>query len=978
MPSARSRLGEGLSLDQFGGGGYRSTGYGFGGGGRGSAPGYLPRSYYPGGSARVSPQQYRPQLAPRGRPISGPQMRPPVRQPQISPQEPLPKGFNRLPAQGRPTTRGIPQGNLPKGTTPYRATPKGFGQPRPQTPPPQPQKPPQFDPFKVEPVKPAIPYYKPIPRPFGPGGFPASYPSPNTPPQYRDPTGKNAPDDRSAPFGDMSPDQRPVREVFGIPLGHTYGISGYFRGLTGSVESRPPQYLSSTFGGDVRLSVEFLYEYIPDYFNPDLKLWVWACYTHWRNGRGTLIKGFTTEVSTLKNNRPFYAITGIDCLDCAPGTPDPSIKPYKPAPPFAAAPPTIAPPPVQIPDTIPPNLPDIYPGLPDPEYPDPPEDEPQPPDPIEPDPEPVEPDPKLPSPIGPEPHPDTNEPTLPPPIDPDPFGDEPDFPGTVPSPAPDPEPTPDPTPTPTPTPDPKPIPLPVPIPIPGPDPSPDIRPAPDPKPIPLPVPIPIPGPTPSPDVRPAPDPKPIPLPVPIPIPGPTPSPDVRPAPDPKPIPLPVPIPIPGPDPGPTPSPDPKPRPIPGDPGTPIGPSDPGDGDPKPPGDPGVPFPDDFRPRPWRPDPPPIGPPAPPPIPPVPPVPPAPPPFFDDQPKEPNPMDDFSPPDFIPMPKSPPTGKCKNDACLISIEGAAQGAKDAASKGLDKLEKLLETLQPLIQVLDTSLLVIINDKLGPKLPGGLSKFIERIDKTTKLITSITTGIAEKLGSVSKWLRLGQLMSVLTFIGVLHNALMLSRSVGETFLSMVSNGLAVFGIKDDGGNPYDLSSLIGKSVEETVKTVIGNENYTNLSANYKKANRIYQAAANLGNSIQALRFSVISALETVGGWNARIGNALKKYGVLGDSAYPWMNPSPNFDNRFMRGLETVENAVSQIDSVASEVLSAQETVAEIGRQKTELAAAIKDGTEKPGVDNAQQKATATATKTASKSPDLVGDNFVKPEG
>jgi hypothetical protein len=125
-------------------------------------------------------------------------------------------------------------------------------------------------------------------------------------------------------------------------------------------------------------------------------------------------------------------------------------------------------------------------------------------------------------------------------------------------------------------------------------------------------------------------------------------------------------------------------------------------------------------------------------------------------------------------------------------------------------------------------------------------------------------------------------------------------------------------------------------------------------------------------------VTSALETIGGWNAKIGNALKRYGVLGDKAYPWMNPSPNFDNKFMRGLETVENAVSQIDAVASEVLSAQESVTEIIRQKGELEEAIKSGTEKPGVDNDQQKAKDDAAKAASQSPDINPIDTVKPGG
>jgi hypothetical protein len=312
---------------------------------------------------------------------------------------------------------------------------------------------------------------------------------------------------------------------------------------------------------------------------------------------------------------------------------------------------------------------------------------------------------------------------------------------------------------------------------------------------------------------------------------------------------------------------------------------------------------------------------------------------------------------------PSPDACKGNAC-----GTAN--LDASKANTEKLDELLKYLQALgIGDIRTTV-NRIDEKVGPQL------YDQRGNKTGLAGAAIQT--FQKLSKVGEYLHFDRVMNVLTFAATTHNAVMLSRDLGQTLGSALGNALAAIGIKDTEGNALDIGNIVGHSVESAIKAAIGAENYASLSATWKKANRIYQAAANLGNNIQSLRYSITGALETIGGWNARIGNALKKYGVLGDNAYPWMNPSPNFDNRFMRGLETVENAVSQIDSVASEVLSAQETVAEIGKQKTELAAAIKNGTEKPGVDNVQQKATATATKTASKSPDLVGDNFVKPEG
>lgn len=344
-------------------------------------------------------------------------------------------------------------------------------------------------------------------------------------------------------------------------------------------------------------------------------------------------------------------------------------------------------------------------------------------------------------------------------------------------------------------------------------------------------------------------------------------------------------------------------------------------------------------------------------------------------KEPDPVVQFPP--FPVAPKLNSGNACQTaDPCTQKISSGVDSANDKADDLGKKVKDIADGLDKALQVLDIGLLTEINGKLGPKVEGGLSGQGKRIFDLVGRVQATASAIGEKLGKFAKWARLGQLVSVLTLITTLHNALMLSRSVGETLLSMLSNGLAVFGIKDDGGNPYELGELIGKSVENMMKETIGTANYTTLSTNFKKANRIYQAAANLGNSIQSMRFSVVSALETIGGWNARIGNALKRSGVVNESSYSWMNPTPNFDNKFTQALERVEDTVSQIDSVASEILSAQETVTQIGTQKTELLNSLGLGTEKPQTENQPQKTAAIAAKAASVSPNIEATDLNKP--
>jgi hypothetical protein len=324
---------------------------------------------------------------------------------------------------------------------------------------------------------------------------------------------------------------------------------------------------------------------------------------------------------------------------------------------------------------------------------------------------------------------------------------------------------------------------------------------------------------------------------------------------------------------------------------------------------------------------------------------------------------------IPDPNAPKpstgtsTQPCKGNQC-------GQAGLDA-TKGVDsKLDDLLQYLQTL-GLADTNKIVRrIDEKVGAQI------FDDRGNKTGLAGAALKT--IERVNKVSDYLRFDRITNVMTLAVTVHNAAMLSNQLEQTLMSAISNSLAAIGIKDSENNPLDINKIVGQSVENIVKGAIGAENYAALTINWKKANRIYQASANLLNNLQSLRYSITGALETIGGMNAKVGNALKKYGVLGDNAYPWFNPSPNYDNKFMRGIEVAETTVSSIDSVASEILSAQDSVKQIGEQKTELEKAIKEGTEKPGVDNTQQKEKATAAKTASKSPDVNPEDLVKPGG
>jgi hypothetical protein len=298
------------------------------------------------------------------------------------------------------------------------------------------------------------------------------------------------------------------------------------------------------------------------------------------------------------------------------------------------------------------------------------------------------------------------------------------------------------------------------------------------------------------------------------------------------------------------------------------------------------------------------------------------------------------------------GGCMNKALSDSENRINANGKANTGNILDAVNTAQNAAQlKLLQGIDT--------KLGPELAnGGISGFL--------------TNFLARFNKVANWLHLDRALNVLIWWQTLHNAYMLSNNLGQTLTSAISNVLSAVGIKDAEGSPLDIGDIIGDTLDGIAKKALGEETWGGIKAEWKKYNRIYQAGANILNSVQSIGHSVLGALNVVGSWNASIGNALRKWGTVGENAYRWMNPNVNFQNRFFVGLEAATNAVSQVDQIASEVLSVQENVKQIGEQSKELQKSLgqdddsKQSKEPPEADKIKRE--VAASKAVSKGPEI----------
>lgn len=293
------------------------------------------------------------------------------------------------------------------------------------------------------------------------------------------------------------------------------------------------------------------------------------------------------------------------------------------------------------------------------------------------------------------------------------------------------------------------------------------------------------------------------------------------------------------------------------------------------------------------------------------------------------------------------GKCLGKAIDDSANKINQNNNQNTANILDKINAGANAAQ-------IALLELINTKLGDLLPnGGISAFLKNF--------------FDGFNKLAEWLHLDRALNILTFVMTVQNVYFLCDSLKVVTLQMISDMLAVVGIMDKDNNPLNLNEILGHEVEELLKSILGEEELAGFKKEWKALNRIYQAATNTLFAIQNMVFSILQALEIIGSWNASIGNALKKYLVVGQHAFNWMNPNPNFHNNFFKFLGEALNVVTSLDFVAQSILQGRQAIDDFGKQTDELTKGISEASD--GFKPPEHKATAeAATNSAnvSKSP------------
>lgn len=278
--------------------------------------------------------------------------------------------------------------------------------------------------------------------------------------------------------------------------------------------------------------------------------------------------------------------------------------------------------------------------------------------------------------------------------------------------------------------------------------------------------------------------------------------------------------------------------------------------------------------------------------------------------------------------------------------------DAANKINQNTNDKLRGLDATAQAEQLRLLNVIDGKIGAQIPGGLSGFLQTAFKAT---------------------RLDKIINALTLITALHNAAMLSRNLASTLGDLTSQALTTIGIKDEKDSPIDINAEIGKQINNLISSILGAETWAGTKLAWNKANTIISSATAITYSVRSLFDSGRQIAEWTAENTGKIGNALKKFRVVGENAYPFMPEQINSTNawtlkidKVRQGIDSLDDAASSLSSVLGDVQNIQQEYAHIKEQKDKFDENIKSLIPKPREENKPVADTVKAARDASKSP------------
>lgn len=213
-------------------------------------------------------------------------------------------------------------------------------------------------------------------------------------------------------------------------------------------------------------------------------------------------------------------------------------------------------------------------------------------------------------------------------------------------------------------------------------------------------------------------------------------------------------------------------------------------------------------------------------------------------------------------------------------------------------------------------------------------------------------------------------------LIHNAAQLSANLGDSLSYFINSGLEAVNLRDEDSVPIDINGMVGGFVGGTIKSIVGEDLYTGVAQAWKKTSTIYRSAMNMYELTLNSMAGIAEGLEIAAQYTGKIGNALKKGGVILENSYQWMDENIRVKTgrlgsvqRVIDGIQTAEETVSNLTEITEQVKETQENIDQISEEFNTIRTQVNL--------NESEKNTAEVTgKINSETPNIQTSDLNKP--
>jgi hypothetical protein len=162
-------------------------------------------------------------------------------------------------------------------------------------------------------------------------------------------------------------------------------------------------------------------------------------------------------------------------------------------------------------------------------------------------------------------------------------------------------------------------------------------------------------------------------------------------------------------------------------------------------------------------------------------------------------------------------------------------------------------------------------------------------------------------------LDKTLNIVSVVLGVHNAMMLSRNLGQTIGDTATLFLQAIHVKDHKGEEIDVNSWISTKFTALAQKLLGVEAYATIVASLTAANRIIVAGQGMASAIHGIKDALQEGQEIIANRVATLGNACLEQGLFEDGTYGWMDKDLNLKQPFSKFTTYVSNLTEFVEEV-----------------------------------------------------------------